>query len=498
MRARLGWVLLAVVVATTGRLPALLHQGAIDDEAIYAVVGHVMVDGGLPYLNAIERKPPLLFVVYEAIFQCFGKFNWPALHLVALAWVLLTMAGLYVIGRRLFSPRAGYLAALLYSIYQPWGTWKDLAFNGEVLMNLPLVWAFVLALGPARLRSRPALFLSGVLVAAAALLKQPAAIAVVPLGLYVVLPSYRASRGYTWADSTRHVLMLAGGLCATLGSAAAVMSYHGILDEALYWTVTNHQVEYVLWLHALEHSLGFVLAALPLLLPVMMPRLLGTAWSGRLAEGRAMLFWAGVSLIGTSAGGRFYPHYYIQLIPPLAILSGAVYARIKEGASVPHPWLTRPRVTYAWLALTVAVFLAIDWVGLARSATPTEAGRYVREHSLPGERIFVWGQAPAIYLEAERAPASRYIATFPLTGYIFGVHRPGLDTSGRVRPDEWSKLRADLAANPPAFLVDYEVMPDAAYPLERFPFLVDLVAKHYQLAVRLGDSVIYRRGPEER
>ena len=45
--AILAWPLLIALVLVT-RLPALLHWGPIDDEAVYAVVGKVMLHGGLP------------------------------------------------------------------------------------------------------------------------------------------------------------------------------------------------------------------------------------------------------------------------------------------------------------------------------------------------------------------------------------------------------------------------------------------------------------------
>ena len=153
----LGLVLLTVVT----RLPALLHPQPIDDEEVYAVVAHEMLAGGLPYRDAIERKPPLLFWTYQAVFEAGGAYNWFALHALALAWTLLTMGGLFVVSRRLFDAETGLVAALLYSVFQPWATWKNLAFNGELLINLPLVWAWAIGLGPSRSRFRPELLGAG-------------------------------------------------------------------------------------------------------------------------------------------------------------------------------------------------------------------------------------------------------------------------------------------------------------------------------------------------
>src|SRR5216110_150070 len=96
--AVLGVVLLTVAI----RLPSLVHPQPIDSEGIYSVVANEIVDGGRPYIDAVERKPPLLFWTYAAIFEVAGEFNWKALHFVALVWTLGTMAGLYLLGRALF------------------------------------------------------------------------------------------------------------------------------------------------------------------------------------------------------------------------------------------------------------------------------------------------------------------------------------------------------------------------------------------------------------
>src|SRR5256884_9036534 len=202
--AALGIVLLTVAI----RLPSLVHPEPIDSEAMYSVVANEIVDGGRPYIDAVERKPPLLFWTYAAIFKVAGEFNWKALHLVALVWTLGAMAGLYVIGRELFDRNTGLIAALFYGVFQHWWTWKNLSFDGEMLMNLPIIWAWAIAFRRSSSRLRPELFAAGALLGAAFLLKQPAAIAAVPLGIYLLLPSYRASRSLTRMNSIIHATML--------------------------------------------------------------------------------------------------------------------------------------------------------------------------------------------------------------------------------------------------------------------------------------------------
>ena len=149
--------------------------------------------------------------------------------MVALVWTLCAMAGLYVIGRELFDRNTGLIAAFFYSVFQPWWTWKNLSFDGEMLMNLPIIWAWAIAFRRSSSRMRPELFAAGALLGVAFLLKQPAAIAAVPLGIYLLLPSYRASRGFTRTNSIIQATTFTAGFFATLGLVTIVLWKQGIL-----------------------------------------------------------------------------------------------------------------------------------------------------------------------------------------------------------------------------------------------------------------------------
>src|SRR5437764_1919288 len=451
--AALGIVLLTVAI----RLPSLLHPQPIDSEAMYSVVANEIVDGGRPYIDAVERKPPLLFWTYAAAFEIAGKFNWKALHIVALVWTLCAMAGLYVIGCELFDRNTGLIAAFFYSVFQSWWMWKNLSFDGEMLMNLPIIWAWAIALRRSSSRLRPELFLAGALLGVAFLLKQPAAIAAVPLGICLLLPSYRASRSLTRMNSIIQAAILTAGFFAVLGVVTIVLWKQGILHEAFYWTIADHDVPHVFWQKGIVNTLIFLGACLPLVIGAIMAcRDKSEIWTGRTAERTALFGLLAASAIGAAAGARFYPHYYVQLIPPLALLAAPFYARLWSRTMQPPHWLLRPAVTYAWLALTVIAFSIIHWTGLAPRRVPSEAGRYLSAHSSPDNRIFVWGQSSEIYLDAHRRPASRYITTFPLTGYVFGGPIPGFDTRSRILPGAWSHLEQDFARHPPIYIVDIQ------------------------------------------
>src|SRR5512132_3534405 len=360
--AALGIILLTVAI----RLPSLLHPQPIDDEAGYSVIANEIVNGGRPYIDAVDRKPPLLFWTYAAVFKVAGEYNWLALHMLSLIWTLATMAGLYVIAKQLFDRETGLIAALFYSVFQPWASFKNLAFNGEMLMNLPIIWAWAIALRHSSSRQRPELFLAGVLLCAGFLLKQPAAIAAVPLGIYLLLPSYRASNSLTRTDSIIQAAMLTAGFFVAIGLVAIVLWRQGILHEAFYWTIGDHDVPHIFWQTGIVRTLAFLGACLPLVIgSIMACRDKDEVWAGKTAERTALLGLLIASGIGAAAGARFYPHYYVQLIPALALLAAPYYARLWSRKTRPPQSFLRPGVTYLWLALTIIAFSIKHWTGLA-------------------------------------------------------------------------------------------------------------------------------------
>jgi 4-amino-4-deoxy-L-arabinose transferase-like glycosyltransferase len=364
-------------------------------------------------------------------------------------------------------------------------------------MNLPVVWAWAIGLRRNTSRLRPELFLAGLLLGGGFLLKQPAAIAAVPLGVYLLLPAYRTSRGLALWQSLTQAALLTAGFGVALGLVALVLHGEGILREAYFWTITDHSIPHIFWTKGILHSLAFIGICLPLLIGAVRATLAGDAiWSGRHAERAALVGLVAAAVIGVAAGARFYFHYYIQLIPPLALLAAPFYAGLWSGVTPPGRWLLRPVVTWAWLALTVIGFSISHWVGLASQRATSETGRYLLEHSAPNARIFVWGQAPRIYLEARRRPACRFVVTFPLTGYVFGWSArsiSSIDTSRWIVPGAWTALEADFAKHPPAYIVDVQVpAKNAHYPTRDFPILATLLAECYHPVARTAEGVIYR------
>src|SRR5207245_1195731 len=63
-RLRIASVVLAVVALLALRLPTNIVPILNVDEADFAVESGVLLDGGRPYVDFVEKKPPLIYVLY--------------------------------------------------------------------------------------------------------------------------------------------------------------------------------------------------------------------------------------------------------------------------------------------------------------------------------------------------------------------------------------------------------------------------------------------------
>ena len=120
----------------------------LNDMDSYTLVSNKLLHGGVLYRNAIDTKPPLVFLHYAAIFRLFGSDNLTAVKIVTMVWLGLSAFVTSRIYKALFpSSRRPEAAALLFILasFSGWGE-DFLSSNTEILSNLFVllgVWCMV-------------------------------------------------------------------------------------------------------------------------------------------------------------------------------------------------------------------------------------------------------------------------------------------------------------------------------------------------------------------
>ncbi len=416
-----------LLLSITLRLPAFFVDVFNSDETFLATQAQVIRNGGSLYEEATDRKPPLVPYLYAATFAVVGSTALWSVRVVAMLAVALTALLLAAEARRRWGERAGWIAALLFVCASVAFAPQDgQAANFEVFMLPAMTAAVIFA---ARDRPRGA----GVAVALATLAKQTGAATLLPVGY--LLWRYRGIRG------VRH------GLVAFLIPLGVVAILVGPGD-LLFWAVAGNgsyfglgsATLYVAGLFAVM-TFAFVACNLPILWTV--PR----AWRNR-ARGvdTDLWLWLLSAALSVAVGLRFFGHYYLQLLPPLCLLSASALHRMRTPVV---------KATIAVAAAAAVGFTAVGFTIRPWGDEPKYQGvsAYLKSRVRPQDSVFVWGHLPEIYWASGARPATRFLSS----GFYLGDWggRPAGNRSADVpTPGARVMLMSDLRLRPPRYILD--------------------------------------------
>ena len=462
------------VLITLARLPSLVGTYFDGDEGTFAAIAMRLGDGALYEAGGVDNKFPGIYWTYHLGFAIGGDWSMRTVHALALLAVLGTSALLH---RATGGGRAGRLAALFYGVFSVVGPPKLQAAITEIFMMLPLSAAFCLSVrqGEGRIASARAGLLDGALVAVGCAFKQ---VAVVQLAVSVVAAARRGRlRSALWPIAGFSI-----GLCALLGVVAATGDLGGLARWAFASLVSRYGPSG--W--SASH-LGPLLAArvLPFVAGTALLWWLASSLRPRDATDRLAIGWTAVSLLAVLAGGRFFPHYFIQLLAPLSVLA----ARSLD-AHLAGPRAGRARaLAIVGVAVPLAASLALTipfdpWSGGLGAERPDldAVAREIRTRTRADGRILVWGSSGLLYLAAQRRPATRFV------GFLRGLDRGNLEPATRAWdavPAVWPALEEDLRRTPPDLIVDLASSRDTdmfPYPMQAFPVLSRLRAACVRVA----------------
>lgn len=502
------------------RWPAVGFEVWNVDEAIHAAVARTLLDGGVLYRDAIDQRTPLSYYAVAGLFALFGENNIAALHVFAALLIAATALLLALIGRTLRTPLAGAIAALLYPLL---GSGLFYAGDANALNTEWFVAFFTSAAAFVFLRgenspSPTRLAATGALLGLAFLSKQPALLELGAPALVAVFLALRAAREGAGEEALRGVaprheirrltgrlLALGAGWALPVGLVAAAFAGAGALREAVFYTWTYNLTYYGPEIAGADRvaSAGTLFRLLTEFAPMGLLAALGTAgWaSWRVAQRQPtpnesatnppllyLLAWTLLALGAAASGGRGYEHYFIQTLPPVCLLAGVGVAGLAGWAREAQRTVFTRALAGLAFAAALAAPLWQGWQARHRSQPVDPSVRvsaYIKAHTTPADKIFVWGYHPDIYLFADRRPASRFVYASFISGLVPWTNTaPERDTRYAIVPGTLETLLQELTAQPPAFIVDCSFGPNRSwnkYPLEKFPALRDFVRQRYEL-----------------
>lgn len=476
-------------------LPILLYLPTLGapferDEGTYATIAQGLLHENVPYRDLFDNKPPLIYGWYAFSFLLFGE-NIVAPRIIAALLLSATTLAVFGQARMLFTRSAAYVAAGAFA-FSTGLPFVALHANTEAYMLLPLVTSLVCFTIGMR-RDRLIWFaLAGALGGVAVMTKQVAVWNLAALSVMALSWHLRSAVG-AWRRVTPLLCLLAGAIAAVALIAGPFIAV-GALGNLLYANLSYN------WLYmrflTLGERFGDLAAGLVFVSAIAAPLMLSSAL-GLLTIVRAqkrsvdylLVLWALASAIGVATGGRFYPHYFLHLVPAMAMLTAMVaYKRFWRGTSR-GIWRLAVALGVPLVALSLVVSGAVylqpydaeervaptvfqqkEWEKASRAL-----GAYIAERSDPDDTIFNLGREPQIYFYADRRPAVQYF----------------YDWAYQYDPATVSPTIEALRRERPVYIVD-SVQPPLFEPAQRPPAFQRLLEENYEYEGRVYFADVYR------
>lgn len=444
-RYRLPIILIALVVVL--RIPTFFEPYWYGDEGIYLVLGEALNRGKVLYAEIIDHKTPLIYVFAQVGSQL-------QFRLLMLGWLIAATAAYIYLSKQLFTKKASWVLASL-----GWITAISLpAFEGTIPNGELFVIGFVLLgvlclLQTRLLRGRTThlsaqtiawIFAAGASFGLGILTKVPA---ILDLGAWLaIIAIFQLPTPFKLLAELKQRLLPTAGILTILGIGAVVP----VLLSVCYFILRGHGQAYLdygllynfryagTWQPNFPHPVFSLMFSLPGK-TVVLAATLGVTWllSAKLPKYLTIgLVWFWCALFASLLSNRPYPHYFLQVVPPLALFLGSVvelcttktqqFVRILGIATHipvvvaligvvvllevrPYPTISYYQNWWRYMTGQQSLQSYNQWFN-PLMADNYQAAKLIRAQG--NGQLFIWGTNPMLYALSDTIPTGRFTVSF--------------------------------------------------------------------------------------
>lgn len=448
------------------------------DECNYAYIGARLLEGKRLYVDVWDHQPFGVYALFAGVISVFGDAP-VVFRSMVLVFSAVSMLLIFELLRKTHGLFAAAVGVALFAIVSSDPGTGGEGCNREIYMNTFVLLAWYLAVVAPVGRSK-SITLAGLSLGIGSVIKTVVAAHWLALAVWIVLfRPPRDRKAGRWIDLATFSVGPAAIWIATTAYFAATGRFRDFVDAVFLFNLgyshanaaTGHR--FLDFFFPKAHPFIFHSAR-----PLWWLGAAATLWAAihgiwrrrsddqperRAAARRASASFALLvvgSFVAACLPGRFWPHYYYLLIPPLVLAVAA-------GTAVAARWITN-RLIRAGMAefmreLVYALLFAIvllpvfskeyDYYLSRRSFAITRSrynfrdfwgraqGLNVKRVTNPGDRIFVYSNDASIYYYSDRRCASRYTMITGISGNL-----PGAAARRRI-------LMNELRADPPRLIL---------------------------------------------
>lgn len=511
-------LVMSVGFITATHLPTLGYKNYANvDEAYASALAERLNEGYKLYEGAISQRGPLMYYTYALIAKVFGWDNVIGLRCVALAFALAQVGLVYWSARRIFSERAAFPATVIMTYVMTIGLppFDRMALNGEFLQTPALILGSTfgaLAIMRTGFTHRPVrqrlwlLFGAGFFMGVAVTVKQSAALHIVPILIGSIANSVR--RQLPKKELARDFAIAAFGFVLLPLVFIAQAVANGTLKSLYYYTTQYNILVHIGESGSWHVPMAFELRGNPWFTASVMSVLAYSIWAYKVRPFKlrrlARRFGAGeyialqlfVSTISAMAMKRFFPHYFVIVMPFLALGLARIIARLtRKFSPLALRTLIGVPIFFLFVFTTAETYALEKMDGLVTHEHMVKRiSHYIEETTEPDDKIFVWGFSPWLYGYSHRRAAGRYVFSTYVTGVVPWAHEDLEVEAKHMVPGALDALLGDLEREKPKLVVDAGAIL-LARPMTAYAKTTAFLRDNYCFELRIRAHDFYRPKP---
>ncbi|MFA5251502.1 MAG: glycosyltransferase family 39 protein [Phycisphaerae bacterium] len=434
IRNLLPWLIVAIIITITAGLRfSLLDVPLERDEGEYAYAGQLILQGVSPYSLIYNMKFPGVYAAYALILAVFGQTH-PAIHFGVLIINAVTILLVFLLTRYLTDSFAAVFAAAAFAVMSLAQSVQGTSANAEHFVILFAVAGILLLVLAIDRKSLVLLLAASILLGIGFLMKQHGIAFIAFAGLYLFYTQLHR-KPFELKPFLLRAALFTVGVLLPFGITCLILWRVGVFEKFWFWTFVYAR-EYVSIVSILEGLKNFKSAIIPIVSSAVLIWILAligllTLFLEKKIRDRrpfiiSFLFF---SFLSTCPGLYFRPHYFVLLLPAVALLLGVGLFGVRHALREQKATIGKDLIAVL-LGLVILfhtllqqknVLLAEDPVVLSRiiyDLTPfpesLKIAEYIKANSSSDDTIAVLGSEPQIFFYANRRSASSYVYTYPL------------------------------------------------------------------------------------
>jgi len=407
------------------------------DECNYAYIANRLIDGDRLYVDVWDHQPPGVFAMFAVAIKLFGS-SQTMVRCLAMGASLVSMAMLFTILRRTCGPVAAAFGALVFAICSSDPGIAGEGSNREIFMNT-LALAALLPLTHRTVTTRR-LLVVGMTLGVGSTLKTVMAAQWLFILIWIVGRRWVASRRLKDAVLAA-VWMSVGPLVVWLGIFAyfAAAGRFSVFSNAVFGFNLGYSGMSEAFFSRYPRFFGGPMRVFTSALPLWIAAACATPmliyFARRKLTGHAglVLAFAMGSFQAVCLPGRYWPHYYCLLLPPMVLICGSVVSRVASLLRSRSATIGLATLTCVWLAgllwYQYQYYLGVDPMQVTahrydyRAQWGRAQGVRVGQLTDASDTVFVWGKDAGIYFYSHRRSASRYTMVGALEDGVRGAEK---------------------------------------------------------------------------